>query len=80
MGTTLAAAVMGTILTTSTTAFGQVELPSRTAFTWCFAVGAAAALLGVLLASFIPARDRAVRAGGVPEPTDSAPALSVSPE
>jgi MFS family permease len=59
VGTTLAAAVMGTILTSSTTAFGPVDLPSEKAFTLCFAAGAAAALLGVLLASFIPGRARA---------------------
>ena len=56
LGTTLAAAVMGTILTSSTTSFGPgVELPALSAFQWCFAAGAVAAALGVALAAFIPA-------------------------
>lgn len=60
LGTTLAAAVMGTILTSSTTSFGPgVELPALSAFQWCFAAGAVAAALGVALAAFIPARDDA---------------------
>jgi MFS family permease len=60
LGTTLAAAVMGTILTSSTTSFGPgVELPALSAFQWCFAAGAVAAALGVALTAFIPARDDA---------------------
>lgn len=60
LGTTLAAAVMGTILTSSTTSFGRgVELPTLSAFQWCFAAGAVAAALGVALAAFIPAADDA---------------------
>ncbi|NEN77642.1 MFS transporter [Nocardioides zeae] len=56
-GTTLAAAVMGTILTSSTTSSGPgIELPTLSAFQWCFAAGAVAAALGVALAAFIPAR------------------------
>lgn len=60
LGTTLAAAVMGTILTSRTASFGPgIEIPTQAAFQWCFAAGAVAAVLGVALAAFIPSRDDA---------------------
>lgn len=62
-GTTLAAAIMGTVLTSSTTAFGPVQVPSESAFTLCFVIGAGAALLGALLAGLVPT----VRPGSTPE-------------
>ncbi|MCL3817628.1 MFS transporter [Aeromicrobium wangtongii] len=58
-GTTIAAAVMATVLTSNTVAFGGIELPSESAFRWCFFIGAFAALLGVALAACVPARRRA---------------------
>ena len=54
VGTTLAAAVMATVLTSSTTAFGDFALPTESAFKWCFALGALAAFLGVGIAAFVP--------------------------
>ncbi|MDT3445101.1 MULTISPECIES: MFS transporter [unclassified Pseudofrankia] len=67
VGSSVAAALMGTLLTSNTTAFGPTELPSQRAFTLCFGVGAAAALLGAGLAAFIPRRrpDRAGTAAAV---------------
>ncbi|WP_395655962.1 MFS transporter [Nocardioides sp.] len=57
VGTTLAAAVMGTILTSRTTAFGPgVEVPTLGAFQLCFVAGAVAAFLGVAIAATIPRR------------------------
>ncbi len=56
VGTTLAAAVMATVLTTSTTTVGGFPFPSENAFEWCFALGAAAAFLGVAIAAFVPGR------------------------
>jgi MFS family permease len=53
-GTTLAAAVMATLLTSSTTSLGGFEVPSESAFQWCFVVGAVAAFLGVAIAAAVP--------------------------
>lgn len=60
VGTTLAAAVMGTILASSTatleTPAGAVELPTHGAFVICFVVGAVAALGGALIVAASPRR------------------------
>ena len=61
VGTTLAAAVMATVLTSSTKAFGGVAFPSEGAFRWCFALGALAAFAGVAIAAFVPRRARRLR-------------------
>jgi MFS family permease len=59
VGTTLSAAVMATILTSSTTSLGRgIELPTQGAFRVCFVVGAAAAFVGVAIAATIPRRRR----------------------
>jgi len=59
VGTTVAAAVMGTILTSRTELLGGVEIPARSAFELCFAAGAIAAFIGVAIAVLIPRRDDA---------------------
>ena len=56
MGTTLAAAVMGALLTNSSTTLGGFAFPSEGAFKLCFVVGALAAFVGVALTAFIPRR------------------------
>ena len=56
MGTTLAAAVMGTILSSSTTRVGTFQIPSQGAFQVCFVVGAVAAFAGVAIVALIPRR------------------------
>ncbi len=53
-GTTLAAAVMATLLTSSTTSLGGFAVPTESAFKWCFVVGALAAFIGVALAAAVP--------------------------
>ncbi len=58
VGTTLAAAVMATMLTSSTVSLGGVQLPSEGAFRACFVVGAVAAFIGVAITSAIPRRRR----------------------
>jgi hypothetical protein len=77
VGTTLAAAVMATVLTSSTHAFGGIPFPTETAFKWCFALGAIAAFVGVAIAAFVPRRapqddepvsPRPAAAGRVPDP------------
>ncbi|MGB0099219.1 MAG: MFS transporter [Nocardioides sp.] len=55
-GTTIAAAVMGTVLTSSTNTFGGFEVPTLGAFQACFAAGALAAFLGVAITATIPRR------------------------
>ena len=54
VGTTLAAAVMGTILTSKTVSMGGFALPTEGAFKICFVVGALAALVGAGLALGVP--------------------------
>jgi MFS family permease len=58
VGTTLAAAVMATILTSSTRSLNGVPLPTQGAFQTCFVVGAVAAFVGVAIAATIPRRPR----------------------
>jgi len=58
VGTTLAAAVMATILTSSASPVGAFELPTKGAFQVCFVVGALAAFVGVAIAATIPRRRR----------------------
>ena len=57
-GTTLAAAVMATLLTSSTRTLGAFEVPTKGAFQLCFLVGAAAAFIGVAIAGTIPRHQR----------------------
>jgi MFS family permease len=54
VGTTLAAAVMATILTSSTHDLGGIPLPTQGAFQICFVVGALAAFVGVAIAAVMP--------------------------
>ncbi len=59
MGTTVAGAVMAVVLTSSTTELAPgVSIPSEGAFRACFVIGAAAALLGAVVALFITSRPR----------------------
>ncbi|WP_402463551.1 MFS transporter [Isoptericola aurantiacus] len=56
IGTTVAGAVMAMILTsqTMTLAPGTPAIPTESAFTWCFAIGAVAALAGAAVVLLIP--------------------------
>jgi MFS family permease len=54
VGTTLAAAVMGTVLAGSSTTLGGFEIPTQGAFQLCFVIGAAAAFVGVAITATIP--------------------------
>lgn len=53
-GTTVASALMGTLLTSSTHSLGPVEVPTEGAFKLCFVIGAAAAFVGVAITAAIP--------------------------
>ncbi|MFI1706593.1 MFS transporter [Streptomyces griseoruber] len=59
IGTSTASAVAGVILARMTTTFGTVALPSENGFKVVMAVGSGAAVLALLVASFIPGRGRA---------------------
>ncbi|WP_326725215.1 MFS transporter [Streptomyces sp. NBC_00243] len=61
IGTSFASALAGVILAQMTTNFGTTALPSENGFKTVMAVGAGAALLALLLASFLP-RQRAAAA------------------
>jgi MFS family permease len=56
MGTTLAAAAMGTVLSGSSTTIAGHAIPSEGAFHACFLIGAAAAFVGVAITTAIPHR------------------------
>jgi MFS family permease len=73
VGTTLAAAVMATVLTSSTKVFGGIPFPTESAFKWCFALGALAAFAGVAIAAFVPGR-RTAEVTGEPAPVAAASA------
>lgn len=75
-GTTLAAAVMATLLTSSTTDLGGFSVPSESAFRWCFIVGALAAFIGVAIAATVPVVRR--RADAIGADLDAAPVDTVA--
>jgi MFS family permease len=56
IGTSTSSAVVGVVLAHLTTRFGAVDLPSQSGFRVALAIGGVAALAGVLVAWFIPAR------------------------
>jgi hypothetical protein len=73
VGTTLAAAVMATVLTSSTKVAGGIPFPTEGAFRWCFALGAIAAFAGVAIAAFVPRRGDAAMAQTAAMAAASAP-------
>ncbi|MER7408517.1 MFS transporter [Streptomyces sp. NPDC000070] len=67
MGTSFASALAGVILAQMTTGFGGHALPSENGFRTVMAIGAGAALLAFLLASFLPRRQTAAEPAPVAE-------------
>ncbi|MEU6179799.1 MFS transporter [Streptomyces coeruleorubidus] len=67
MGTSFASALAGVILAQMTTGFGGHLLPSENGFRTVMAIGAGAALLAFLLASFLPRRQAAAEPAPVAE-------------
>ncbi|MBR8643261.1 MFS transporter [Streptomyces tuirus] len=65
IGTSTASAVAGVILAQMTTAFGRTALPSEDGFKVVLAIGAGAALLAFVVASFIPRQRVAEGPAGV---------------
>lgn len=73
IGTSSASAIAGVVLAQMTTDFGGFALPSKDGFRTVLALGAGAALLAFVVASFIP-RQRQASGQGTPtagEPTDA---------
>ncbi|WP_432194141.1 MFS transporter [Streptomyces sp. bgisy027] len=68
LGTSTASAVAGVILAQMTTDLGGYALPSENAFKVVLAVGAGAALLAFVVASFIPRQGSAAAGGLVAQP------------
>ncbi|KQU07766.1 MFS transporter [Rhodococcus sp. Leaf7] len=58
LGTSFASAVAGVILASMTVTLGSAQVPTQNAFRVVMAVAAGAAVLSVLLASFLPAHGR----------------------
>jgi hypothetical protein len=56
VGTTLTAAVMASVLTSSSQTVAGIALPTQGAFQACFLVGALAAFVGVAITATIPRR------------------------
>jgi MFS family permease len=72
LGTSFASAIAGVILAQMTTDFGGYALPSENGFKVVMAIGAGAALLAFLLASFIPKRRAATEVPASEGPAERA--------
>ncbi|MGW7204961.1 MFS transporter [Streptomyces sp. NPDC054837] len=72
IGTSSASAVAGVILAQMTTDFGGYALPSESGFKVVLAVGAGAALLAFVVASFIPRQKPAGETAALPEDASEA--------
>ena len=66
VGSSTAAAVVGMILSTQTVVLPGLEVPSRSAYAWVFAVGAAVSLVGVVLTLLIPRRMVGLETASIP--------------
>ncbi|MFE7114049.1 MFS transporter [Streptomyces sp. NPDC057654] len=71
IGTSTSSAVVGVILARQTTRLGSVDLPNMTAFRTAIGVACAAAVLGLLIAFFLPAR-RAAAVAAAADPIEAA--------
>lgn len=58
LGSTVAASIIGVVLSSSFVLSGGIEIPTREAFQTVFALGAGVALLGTIIAAFIPRREK----------------------
>ncbi|WP_280250122.1 hypothetical protein [Nocardia abscessus] len=65
IGTSISSAVVGVVLASTTQRMGSVEVPTLHGFRTSFLIAAGAALLGLVLAAFLPGRTRG-GAGAVP--------------
>lgn len=58
LGSTVAASVVGVILSSDVVRSDGIDIPTAAAFQWVFTAGAAVVLVGVIFAVFIPRRER----------------------
>ncbi|MEU6349157.1 MFS transporter [Streptomyces sp. NPDC047072] len=72
LGTSFASALAGVILAQMTTDFGGTALPSENGFKVVMAIGAGAALLAFVVATFIPNRRQSAQPAPVDGPTEPA--------
>jgi len=56
LGSTIAATIVGVIMSTQITVADGIAIPTHTAYQLCFAIGAGVSLAGVIIAFFIPRR------------------------
>jgi MFS family permease len=70
LGTSISSAVGGAILANLTIAFGPAQIPSQNGFRVVLVIAAGAALLGAIIAGFLPTRRSAVAAAPV-SPADA---------
>jgi MFS family permease len=73
IGTSVSSAVAGVVLAQITITVGGVTVPSQNAFRVVLAVGAGAALLALVITSFIPGRQRSLPLTTVAAPTEPGP-------
>ncbi|MBM7472007.1 MFS transporter [Subtercola frigoramans] len=71
LGSTVAAAVLGLILSSNVIISAGRPIPTQGAFQLCFAIAASVALLGVVAAFFIPRREPAYRSTSIPQAVGS---------
>ncbi|MEB3370381.1 MFS transporter [Saccharopolyspora mangrovi] len=62
IGTSVSSAVAGAVLAQLTTDFGPTTVPSQAGFQVIMAIGCLAALIALIIAAFLPARDKPVGA------------------
>ena len=72
LGSTIASAVLGVVLSSSLVTVGDVTTPSASAFQLAFVISAIAAVVGVVFTVFIPRRHKAYRQASIPDAGDAA--------
>ena len=66
LGSTIAAAVIGVILSSHVDIVGERAVPTAAAFQWSFGLAAAVALAGAILALFLPRRETIYTTASIP--------------
>ncbi|MFB2579807.1 MFS transporter [Herbiconiux sp. P15] len=72
LGSTLASAVLGVVLSANIVGSGELATPSATGFQLAFIISGVAAVAGVVVAVFIPRHHKAYRGASIPDADDVA--------
>ncbi|WP_382309592.1 MFS transporter [Herbiconiux sp. UC225_62] len=72
LGSTIASAVLGVVLSSNLVTVGSVTTPSASAFQLAFVISAIAAVVGVVFTVFIPRHHKAFRRASLPDADDAA--------